>query len=66
MKLYSYIIQQVASIVEVDGVGEMLSKVLWGFESLINEFIVNSSIQANKSSQNTKLIQLQQSKAKIE
>lgn len=61
MKLYSYIIQQVASIVEVDGVGEMLSKVLWGFESLINEFIVNSSIQANKSSQNTKLIQLQQS-----
>lgn len=58
MKLYSYIIQQVASIVEVDGVGEMLSKVLWGFESLINEFIVNSSIQANKSSQNTKLIQL--------
>lgn len=56
MKLYSYIIQQVATIVEVDGVGEMLSKVLWGFESLINEFIVNSSIQANKSSQNTKLI----------
>ena len=28
MKLYYYIIQQVASIVEVDGVGEMLSKVL--------------------------------------
>lgn len=66
MKLYSHILQQTACIVETEGVGEILGKVLKGYESLINEFIENQSLKANREAINAKLYQLEQSKLKIE
>lgn len=43
-----------------------MGKVLKGYESLINEFIENQSLKANREAINAKLYQLEQSKLKIE